>query len=63
MINEIGNLLQPSAAFFKLLYNDPFRVYLTAALWVGFIQWFSKKVWHILRWLVNKGADSILDGK
>ena len=63
MIDDISSFLQPSVAFFKLLHDDPFRVYLTAALWVGIIQWSSKEAWRILRWLVNKGADSILNGK
>jgi hypothetical protein len=43
MIDAISNFLQPSVRFFKLLHDDPFRVYVTAALLVGPVQWSVKK--------------------
>jgi hypothetical protein len=56
----MGELLQPSVRFFKLLSDDPFRVYLTAYLAVAVTQWLTMKVIKFLRYIVDVGADSII---
>lgn len=58
-MNAIGDFLQPSVRFFNLLSDDPLRVYITAALWVAFIRWSSKKAMRFLQWLVNEDDEGV----